>query len=175
MVRTMMLTVAAGFVLMGLACKKEALQQAPEKQSQSDSDAAHGHAGHAADGHDDGDHGNDDDDDHGHDAVPLGTTTIGDVKVELAQGDGVVAAGKEGLLLVKLSYSDRGQTIVRAWIGTEDRLSSVVGKGTYAPSHDDYDVHAEAPDPLPDNVMWWIEIEKPDGTKALGSIKPLTE
>jgi len=29
-----------------------------------------------------------------------------------------------------------------------------------------------APDPLPDGVMWWVEIEKPDGTKAIGSIAP---
>ena len=62
---------------------------------------------------------------------------------------------------------------MRAWIGTEDRLKSVVGKGTYAPSHDDYDIHAVAPDPLPENVMWWVEIQKPDGEKVVGSVKAL--
>lgn len=112
---------------------------------------------------------------HAHDESPLGTVTIGSMKVELAQGHGGVAAGREGHLVVKLPYSDNGATIVRAWIGTEDRTLSFVGKGEYAPSHDDYDVHAMAPDPLPENTMWWIEIEKPDGTKVVGSAKPAEE
>lgn len=111
--------------------------------------------------------------DHAHDEVPLGSITMGDMKVELAQGHGKVEAGKEGHLVVKLPYSDKGATIVRAWIGTEDRTMSQVGKGAYAPAHDDYDVHAVAPNPLPENVMWWIEIQKPDDTKIVGSIKPL--
>lgn len=113
------------------------------------------------------------DHDHAHDEVSLGTVTIGDMEVELAQGHGKVEAGKEGHLVLKLPYNDNGATVVRAWIGTEDRTLSLVGKGEYAPSHDDYDVHAVTPDPLPENVMWWIEIEKPDGTKVVGSAKPL--
>jgi hypothetical protein len=113
--------------------------------------------------------------DHAHDEVSLGTITIGDMEVELAQGHGAVEAGKEGHLVVKLPYSDQGATVVRAWIGTEDRTLSFVGKGEYAPSHDDYDIHAMAPDPLPANATWWIEIEKPDGTKVVGSAKPIFE
>ena len=109
---------------------------------------------------------------HGHDEVPLGTVQIGGLAVVLAQGHGAIAPGKEGHLVVKLPYSDFGATVVRAWIGTEDRTLSYVGKGEYAPSHDDYDIHATAPDPLPANAMWWIEIEKPDGTKLVGSAKP---
>lgn len=112
---------------------------------------------------------------HGDDEVPLGTAAIGDAKVEFSQGHGKVEAGKEGHLVVKLPYNDRGATIIRAWIGTEDRLQSVVGKGEYAPSHDDYDVHAVAPDPLPQNAMWWVEIQKPDGSKSVGSIRPLMD
>jgi len=111
--------------------------------------------------------------DHAHDEVPLGKVMIGDDEVELAQGHGKVEAGKEGHLVVKLPYNDKGETVVRAWLGTEDRTLSMVGKGEYAPSHDDYDVHAVAPDPLPENVMWWIEIEKPDGTQLTGSADPL--
>jgi hypothetical protein len=61
---------------------------------------------------------------------------------------------------------------VRAWIGTEDRLSSYVGLGTYAPDHD---VHATAPDPLPGGVRWWIELEKPDGSKLVGSAVQILE
>lgn len=113
--------------------------------------------------------------DHEHAEDPLGTVEIGGLAVELAQGHGGVVAGTEGHLVVKLPYSDSGATVVRAWIGTEDRTFSYVGKGEYAASHDDYDVHATAPDPLPENPMWWVEIEKPDGTKLVGSVKPLFE
>lgn len=127
------------------------------------------HAGHdhGADAHDH-DHA---DDGHDHaDEIPLGTTMVGDIKVECAQGHGEVAPGKELHLVVKLLESDRGASTIRAWIGTQDRLSSVVAKADYAPSHDDYDVHAVAPDPLPENAQWWIEITRPDGTTSVGSI-----
>ncbi len=111
--------------------------------------------------------------DHEHAEDPLGTVQIGEYEVELSQGHGAVAAGEEVHLVVRLPYSDSGSTIVRAWIGTEDRTLSYVGKGEYAESHDDYDVHATAPDPLPENPMWWVEIEKPDGTKLVGSAEPI--
>jgi hypothetical protein len=124
----------------------------------------HGHEGEMGEGHD-----------HAHDEVSLGTVKIGEMEVELAQGHGKVEAGKEGHLVVNLPYKDNGATIVRAWIGTDDRTMSLVGKGEYAPSHDDYDIHAVAPDPLPENTMWWIEIEKPDGTRTVGSAKPLVD
>ena len=126
------------------------------------------HAEHADDANETRGHGHDDE-------VALPAATIGDMKVELAQGHGAIKAGAEGHLVVKLPYSDNGETVVRAWIGTEDRTLSYVGKGEYALSHDDYDVHAVAPDPLPENAMWWIEIEKPDGTKVLGSAKPIAQ
>ncbi|RNC81845.1 MAG: hypothetical protein ED559_08695 [Phycisphaera sp.] len=103
------------------------------------------------------------------------TASLGDMTLELAQGHGVLEAGKESHLVVKLPYNDNGETIVRAWIGTEDRTLSMVGKGQYAPSHDDYDIHTVAPIPLPENTMWWIEIEKPDGTKVVGSTNPIIE
>ncbi|MEM9347921.1 MAG: hypothetical protein AAGB26_15035 [Planctomycetota bacterium] len=132
--------------------------------------------------HEDGDHGHPhphgdgDNDDHDHgEEKELPAATIGDMKVELAQAHGALQAGKEGHLVVKLPYNDKGETIVRAWIGTEDRTLSMVGKGEYAASHDDYDIHTMAPTPLPENVKWWIEIEKPDGTKVVGSATPITE
>lgn len=112
---------------------------------------------------------------HAHDETALEPATIGDMTVALAQGHGVIGAGKEGHLVVKLPYNDNGATVVRAWIGTEDRTLSFVGKGEYAPSHDDYDIHITSPDHLPENAMWWIEIEKPDGTKVVGSARPLRE
>lgn len=131
-----------------------------------------------ADGSTHSDHADDShmgEEDHAHDETALDPATIGDMTVELAQGHGAVEPGKESHLVVKLPYNDNGATIVRAWIGTEDRTLSYVGKGEYAPSHDDYDIHATAPDPLPENTMWWIEIEKPDGTKVVGSATPIME
>jgi hypothetical protein len=113
--------------------------------------------------------------DHAHDEDSLGTVDIGGLAIELAQGHGPVVAGEEGHLVVKLPYSDQGSTTVRAWIGTEDRLLSYVGKGEYAASHDDYDVHATAPIPLPDDCRWWIEVQQPDGTVLVGSAQPILE
>lgn len=130
-----------------------------------------------ADGSTHSDHADDSrmNDDHAHEETPLAPATIGDMIVQLAQNHGAIKAGQEGHLVVKLPYKDNGATIVRAWIGSEDRTRSFVGKGEYAASHDDYDIHAMAPDPLPANTMWWIEIERPDGTKALGSARPILE
>lgn len=163
-------------VLVGLTivagCKRDAEKEAPEKSPPpAKPDDTHAHD----DGTTHEDHGmgeSAEGEDHAHDEVPLGKVTIGELEVELAQGHGKVEAGKESHLVVKLPHNDKGETIVRAWLGTEDRTNSVVGKGEYAPSHNDYDVHAVAPDPLPDNVRWWIEIQKPDGTKIVGSIEP---
>ncbi len=113
--------------------------------------------------------------DHEHDEVALGEFEIGEYKVKAAQGHGNVEAGKEGHLVITLPYKDDGQTVTRAWIGSKDRTMSAVGKGEYAPSHDDYDIHSVAPDPLPAGATWWLEIEKPDGTKAVGSIPLLKD
>lgn len=112
--------------------------------------------------------------DHGQE-IPLPPATVGDMTIELAQGHGPLKPGGVGHVVIKLPYSDNGETVVRAWIGGEDRALSSVGEGVYAPSHDDYDVHTMAPDPLPENTMWWIEIEKPDGAKLIGSTEPITD
>jgi hypothetical protein len=111
----------------------------------------------------------------GHGEAPLAPATIGGMAIQLTQGHGGVGAGKESHLIVRLPYSDNGATIVRAWIGTNDRTLSYIGKGEYAPSHGGYDIHAAAPDPMPENAMWWIEIERPDGTKVVGSAEPIME
>lgn len=112
---------------------------------------------------------------HAHDETSLGSAQLGDFSVELAQGHGPVVAGQEGHLVVKLPYNDAGATTVRAWIGTDDRTLSYVGLGEYAPDHDDYDVHAVAPSPLPAAPRWWIEIERPDGQTLVGSATPILE
>lgn len=161
-----------------------ATDAAHESGSSHAHDADGGHtesAGHAHDedgGHTEGTHGHDDGSVHGdhaadsHEEVSIGTVTIGDMSVEVAQGHGAVAPGKEGHLVVKLPYNDSGATSVRAWIGTDDRTLSYVGRGDYTADSNRYDIHAIAPDPLPVDAKWWIEIEKPDGTKAVGSVQP---
>lgn len=113
--------------------------------------------------------------DHAHAEVPLGSIEIDGMQLELAQGHGPVTAGEQAHLVVKLPYSDSGETVVRAWIGSQNRTLSYVGKGTYAAAHDDYDIHATAPDPLAEDARWWIEIVKPDGSKYLGSAQPLVD
>ena len=128
----------------------------------------HGEGEHA---HEDGGHEHDAEG-HGHDEVPLGEVQIGPHRVRLAQGHGLLSAGEEGHLVVALPFTDGGETTVRAWIGSEDRASSFVGRGEYAAEHDDYDVHATAPDPLPANARWWVELELPDGARHVGSIPP---
>lgn len=115
------------------------------------------------------------DHDHDHDEYPLGTMTILGMEIEGAQSHGAVEPGKLCHLVIKLPYNDGGQTIVRAWIGTEDRDLYYAGRGEYAASHDDYDIHVEAPDPLPTDARWWIEIERPDGTRGTGSLPILEE
>lgn len=121
------------------------------------------------------DHAHEEKGEHEHEEVTLGTFEVSGISIEAAQGHGKVEPGKESHLVVKLPFNDNGATIVRVWIGTEDRTLSSVGKGDYASSHDDYDVHAVAPDPLPEGSKWWVEIEKPDGTRAVGSIPLLKD
>jgi hypothetical protein len=174
MKRILSLSALVSVAILLAGCEKTQKDQAaPESNTAAGEAGSHQHADGTT--HDDpaGEHA--EGEDHAHDEVPLGKAKIGEIEVELAQGHGKVEAGKEGHLVVKLPHNDKGATVVRAWIGTDDRTLSFVGKGEYAASHDDYDVHATAPDPLPDNVMWWIEIEKPDGAKLVGSARPLME
>jgi len=134
-------------------------------------DHGHPHPHEDGEAHDHPSDAGNDDHDHGAE-VDLGTFKVGELEVTAAQAHGNLEAGKEGHLVIRLPYQDDGGTIVRAWIGSEDRTMSTVGKGEYAPSHGDYDIHTMAPDPLPDGVKWWVELEKPDGTKLVGSIAP---
>ena len=107
---------------------------------------------------------------HAHKEVALGKFKIDGITIDAKQGHGKVEAGKESHLVITLPYKHSGATVIRAWIGTKDRTLSTVGKGKYASSHDDYDIHATAPKPLPKGAKWWVEIEKPDGSKLVGSI-----
>lgn len=146
--------------------------------AKSGAESDHGDHDHAADTHThaDGstheDHGHDDameEHDGMHESIPLKPATIAGMSIELTQGHGAVGAGEEEHLIVMIDGGETDIMGVRAWIGTEDRTMSYVGKGEYSVIGDSYDIHAIAPDPLPENAMWWIEIELADGTKQVGS------
>ncbi len=109
----------------------------------------------------------------GHMEMPLEPVSIGGMSVVLTQNHGPVNAGQEEHLIVRITENGDEITGVRAWIGSEDRTMSYVGKGEYSLLSDAYDIHTMAPDPLPENAMWWIEIEMSDGTKLVGSAKPI--
>lgn len=128
----------------------------------------HDHDGHSHEGeeHAVGDH---DDHEHG-EQIALGTATVGEIEVEAFQGHGEAAPGKELHLVVKLGESDSGGATVRGWIGTDDRFQSVVALAEYSADEGGYELHAVAPDPLPENASWWIEVEMADGTTHVGSV-----
>lgn len=105
--------------------------------------------------------------------IPLDALVINGMGIQLSQNHGPVGAGDEEHLIVKIDNGDADIIGVRAWIGTEDRTLSYVGKGEYSVINDAYDIHTSAPDALDDNTMWWIEIEMADGTKHTGSVKPM--
>ena len=133
-----------------------------------DHDDGHDHAHDGGDGHDHAhaQAGGAMDD---HALVPLGSVMLGDVSAEFSQGHGLVAAGKEMHLRVVLEPGDAGASEVRAWIGTQDRLASAVGRGEFA-ADGWYDLHAVAPDPLPAGAAWWVEVQRPDGSTEVGSV-----
>jgi hypothetical protein len=167
------LTLALSFVLMLPACT--------ESNSGTDAGHTHGDDSHThADGSTYGEH--DDththadgstyaDHDDEHESIELDAITIDGMRVELTQNHGPVNAGEEEHLIVRVDGEDI--LAVRVWIGTEDRTLSYVGKGEYAVLNDAFEAHTMAPDPLPENTMWWIEIEKADGTKVIGSAQPV--
>lgn len=167
------LTFALAFALMLTACT--------ESNSGTDDGHAHGDDSHThADGsthgaHDDththADGSTHADHDDGHESIVLDPITIEGMSIQLTQNHGPVNAGEEEHLIIKVDDADI--LAVRVWIGTEDRTLSFVGKGEYAVINDAFEAHTMAPDPLPENAMWWIEIEKADGSKVIGSAQPV--
>lgn len=167
------LTLAFAFALMLPACT----------ESNSGTDAGHAHGDDTPTHADGSTHGDHDDththsdgtihSDHAdeHESIELDMIMIDGMSLELTQNHGPVDAGEEEHLIVKVDGAD--VLAVRVWIGTEDRTLSFVGKGEYSATTGVYEVHTMAPDPLPENTMWWIEIEKTDGTNVLGSAQPV--
>lgn len=137
------------------------------KESATPSTGSHTHA----DGSTHDDHADDQAD--MHQEVPLDAITINGMSIQLTQNHGPVGAGEEEHLIVQIDNGDTDIASVRAWIGSEDRTLSYVGKGEYSIINHAYDIHTMAPESLNEDAMWWIEIEMPDGTKHTGSVKPV--
>jgi hypothetical protein len=55
---------------------------------------------------------------------------------------------------------------VRAWVGTENAAGSLKARGEAA--GDDYDIHLEVPEAIPDGSELWVELETAAG-KATGA------
>jgi len=147
------LSLALGLALAMNACN--------ESSSSSDSHA-HGDDTHT---HAEESHATDD----MHESIPLGSIMIDNITVELTQNYGKVDPGEEEHLVVKIPQGDPETLTVRAWIGTEDKTRSYVGKGEYSAVQGVFDIHIIAPESFDPDAKWWIEIEKPDGSVHTGS------
>ena len=132
------LTKLAALVAVLFVCAS--CSKAPTPSPQPAQSGDHGHAHGDGDDHAHGEHDNEQEsDDHDHtNMATLGAIEIGGLKIEASQGHGKVEPGKEGYLAVKLPYNDKGATVIRAWIGVEDRTLSEVGKSHYARQADSY-------------------------------------
>lgn len=171
-----MITIARALLIVGVttvlpmtACQEEGSSTGtPAGDHEHTEGDGHDHEGHSHEGdshtagvHDDVEHG---------EAVALGTVSIGGIEVEAFQGHGMAEPGKELHLLVKLGEADAGGATVRGWIGTDDRFQSVVALAEYSADEGGYELHATAPDPLPEGSSWWVEVRLPDGTTHVGSV-----
>lgn len=110
---------------------------------------------------------------HSHGERPMGSIQMENLTVGLMQGHGGLKAGATSHLQVKLPYTDGGATTVHAWLGGPQRPRASAGKGEFDAGRGVYDVHANAPAVITADTKWWIEVQRPDGTKVTGSATPL--
>lgn len=151
-----------------------------------DHDHDHDHA------HDDHDHDHDHAHDHDHgDAFPddleppdlsppgsehvlhsderlIGDAPIARMDMYGVQALGPVRPGEPARLWVFLSRDDGGRTMVRAWIGTNRRADFDVVLGRYDAERGGHVIDTVAPDPLPPMAQWFVELQRPDGTRHTG-------
>jgi hypothetical protein len=105
-----------------------------------------------------------------HESIPLGSISISELTFELTQNHGIVDPGEEEHLIIKFTEGDQSTLTVRAWIGSEDKTRSYVGIGEYSADQGVFNIHTTAPDSLMPDAKWWIEVEKPNGTKDVVSV-----
>jgi len=147
---------AAGLALGG--CGEHGAEHADEHGGE-----AHEHApGETHEGADD--HG------HEHDAAAehdLGSATIGAHTVRAVRY-GELTPGEESDVDITVSGDAAGApAAVRVWIGVEDGSGSMKSRAESEGDH--FHAHVEAPDPMPEGAMLWVEIEGADGQTAAGS------
>lgn len=96
-----------------------------------------------------------------HARLPLGETTVGNLKL-VATMDAPVKAGGEGAFDVVITGGK--PKAVRFWVGTEDAKGSVKAKADEE-TPNNWHTHVEVPDPLPPGSKFWAEVEPPTGEK----------
>jgi hypothetical protein len=104
-------------------------------------------------------------------ALELGSATIGAWTVRAAREDGALAAGGEAPVDLWVTGGTGQPAAVRIWIGTETGAESVKQRANVESSDDPthYHAHAEAPTPIPDGSLLWVELEDESGAKTAGS------
>ena len=101
----------------------------------------------------------------GHNRLPIGEKTVGNLKL-VATMDEPVKPGGEGAFDVVITGGK--PKAVRFWVGTEDAKGSVKAKAEEE-TPDNWHTHAEVPDPLPAGSRFWVEVEPPTGEKFTAS------
>jgi hypothetical protein len=154
MSRSMVIAVslAVGCSLVALGCEKK--QQAA-------------HSGNNSHDHDDHEHASGDSHDHDHEnhgpVTDLGEQTSGGLVVK-ASRSGDVKAGAEATFDVVITGESAKPAAVRVWVGTQDAKGSIKAK---AEAEDGgWHAHAEVPNPMPSDAMFWVEIETDKGERV---------
>lgn len=96
-----------------------------------------------------------------HKRIPLGQTTVGDLKLVATMDEPISAAGGgEGAF--DLVITGGKPKAVRFWVGTEAGAESVKAKAEEETT-DNWHTHAEVPKPLPAGSKFWAEVEPTTG------------
>ena len=89
----------------------------------------------------------------------LGSKEVGGYKVQVTQvGD--VKAGGETVFLLTITGGAKPKA-VRAWVGVSSAEGSAKGKADL--DEKEWDVHVEAPKPIPAKSQAWVEVETATG------------
>ena len=145
---TLSLALAAG---LAIGCDKD-------KPKQAGGDDGHDHSKH--------DHSKDEKKGEHADAVTLGETTAGGLKITAKQDEAIKAGGEGAFDLIVTGYpAGQKPKAVRFWVGTESGEGSVKAKADEE-APDNWHTHVEVPNPIPAGSKFWAEIEPASGEKV---------